>query len=95
MTKWEVLPMGRCSLLVGLRSSSRSLDQIVLLFNKKMLIFSPQAVQEVSAHASETSSSEEEASCQRYCLLYIIIFLTLGSQPKAPLKVSNGSNRVY
>ncbi len=24
MTKWEELPMGRCSLLVGLRSSSQS-----------------------------------------------------------------------
>ncbi len=31
MTKWEELPMGRCSLLVGLRSSSQYLDQIALL----------------------------------------------------------------
>ncbi len=28
VTKWEELPMGRCSLLVGLGSSSQSLDQI-------------------------------------------------------------------
>ncbi len=32
MTKWEELPMGRCSLLVGLRSSSQSLDQIFFQF---------------------------------------------------------------
>ncbi len=30
MTKWEELPMGRCSLLVGLRSSPQSLDLIAV-----------------------------------------------------------------
>ncbi len=34
MTKWEELPMGRCSLLVGLRSSSQFLDQLALLFRE-------------------------------------------------------------
>ncbi len=34
VTKWEELPMGRCSLLVGLRSSSQSLDQVTLLFRE-------------------------------------------------------------
>ncbi len=37
MTKWEELPMGRCSLLAGLRSSSQSLDQIALLFRESSL----------------------------------------------------------
>ncbi len=34
MTKWGELPMGRCSLLVGLRISSQSLDQLVLMFRE-------------------------------------------------------------
>ncbi len=34
VTKWEELPIRRCSLLAGLRSSSQSLDQIALLFRE-------------------------------------------------------------
>ncbi len=34
MTKWGELPMGRCSLLVGLGSSSQSLDQLALMFRE-------------------------------------------------------------
>ncbi len=32
--KWEELPMGRCSLLFGLRSSFQCLDQIALLLRE-------------------------------------------------------------
>ncbi len=37
MTKWDELPMARCSLLVGLRFSSQSSDQLALLFRELSL----------------------------------------------------------
>ncbi len=34
VTKWEELPMGMCSLFVGLRSSSQFLDRLALTFKE-------------------------------------------------------------
>ncbi len=34
VAKWEELPTGRCSLLVGLRSSSQSLDLLAFMLGR-------------------------------------------------------------